>query len=381
MKKNIKIIFVILGLLAVLEVFLALSHKHFQKSLHNTGDTNEAFLKQVADINIKDHYRVLILSSGGGEKTLGYNLTQAANNIGWDSVQLMFAQDLHEQIERFNPDFIVSLGDNPYDYPSDYRIYSFIDLPTKRLLSYNHFTFNTEFIKRIKPSIEHSSGFLCGFPGMSVLNKFFTRETGRKFYGIPFYTYVPKSQYQHIEPRKIAHIGYNIDSLRGSDRYKDFFKLLSKDGIIAVYGIKKSWTYLSESWGGFVPNEKVREVLSGNGIVLVLHSSVHLNDNLVSSRIMEAVAASAMVISDRNPAVIEAFGDNVLYIDHTKSAQEIYQQIRTHYDWIQTHPKEVAQMTKANHEVFLRRFTAENGMRDVAKLHEYILTQEKARLP
>jgi hypothetical protein len=153
--------------------------------------------------------------------------------------------------------------------------------------------------------------------------------------------------------------------------------MLSNNQLIKVYGPKDAWNYIIESWKGFIQPQEIKKVIQDNGIVLVLHSNDHISDQLMSNRIMEAVSAGAMVISDRNPAIIENFGDNVLYIDHTASTEEIYKQIKSHYEWIKSHPKEVQAMTKRNHEIFLEKFTAEAGMINVAKMHEYILVNEK----
>lgn len=387
MRIGLKITLIVFTALAALEVFAFCSLFLHQRSLAELVNTegdfpSEVWLQPLENIKIKDHYKIIVVSSsGGGEKTFGYNLVQGARNLGWES--LLFESEVGhgEEIERFNPDFMIMLGGQERSkYAQKYKQYSFIDRPYSAMVFYNPYTFKIKLRKIFQRSVDQSSGFLCGFPGIEVFKNVVVEETGREFYGIPFYTYVPKSEYRVLQPKKIAHIGYNIDALRSSDRYKEFFKMLSRDGVLSVYGPEKTWSYIARSWGGFVPNEQMRDIVRESGIVLVLHATMHFSYALLSNRILEAVSANAVVISDRNPAVIEAFGDNVLYIDHTKSSEEIYQQIRAHYDWIQAHPQEVARMTKANHEVFLQKYTAEQGMRNVAKLHEYILSKEKERV-
>ena len=340
----------------------------------------EEWLERYKDVSIKSKYKVVFLHSNGvGDKATSIALSKAAENLGWQSLIFDYPSDHEQEIIEFNPDFIIIMhmqGHYKKPYIKTFsKQYILLDWP---LYKYSFIDFHN-FAPTIKEGylkwFKHADGFLCSFKEISLLKKLI--NTDKSFEAIYFTPYMPKTTYNLIDPKQIVVFGKNWDPLRNSNRYQEFFKMLSNNQLIKVYGPKDAWNYIIESWKGFIQPQEIKKVIQDNGIVLVLHSNDHISDQLMSNRIMEAVSAGAMVISDRNPAIIENFGDNVLYIDHTASTEEIYKQIKSHYEWIKSHPKEVQAMTKRNHEIFLEKFTAEAGMINIAKMHEYILVNEK----
>jgi hypothetical protein len=345
--------------------------------------SNFSWLEPYENTEIKPNYKILILTSHGiGESTLGFNLGQAAKNLGWSVLTLDYTKGHEIEIEEFKPDFAIVLGIHlqwSKIEPTAYKKYMLLDTFTNIInyIKYEYFSSSFKIQPKYKKLFLNSDGFLCTTKEIELF-KNAAKHNNKAFHAIPFFTYAPKTSYKYNEPNKIITIGNNWDPLRNGKRYRQLFQMLSKDNMIAVYGPERAWDYIKESWGGFIPHEDIIKSIQKNGIALVLHSEHHFNNNLLTNRIMEAISASAIVISDRNPAVIENFGDNILYIDHTASAEEIYSQIKKHYEWIKSHPKEVSAMTKRNHEIFLEKFTAENGLINVAKMHEYILQKEKS---
>jgi len=230
---------------------------------------------------------------------------------------------------------------------------------------------------QFKSFLNEVDGFLCSFKEISTLKDNITLN--HPYEAIPFSAYLLTDEYFYISPKKIITIGNNWDPLRKSEKYKDFFRLLDRDNIISVYGPERSWNFIQKSWKGYLEpgSYEISQAVKDHGISLILHSQMHINNGLITTRVLEAASCGSVIISDRNPAVIKHFGNNILYFDHTASADEIYKQIRAHYDWILSHPEEAKKMTEANHEVFLKKFTAEKGIIDVAKMHEYILAKER----
>ena len=101
----------------------------------------------------------------------------------------------------------------------------------------------------------------------------------------------------------------------------------------------------------------------------MLHSESHHKYKIPSGRIFEAVAASAVVITDRNPFVMEHFGDSLLYIDQTLSGDEMFNQIDAHVMWIQNHPEEALEMAKRAHQIFEEKFLLEQQLLQFDEFH------------
>jgi hypothetical protein len=365
---------------------LYLSQWQINKIIAQTNEkTAEEILEPYKNIPIKAKYNIVMRSrQGAGELTLMYNFAKAAQKLGWQASIIDEALDDEQQIAQIDPDFIIIFGTNETPITkikrnTKYKKYIFFDGAhgLDNHIQYNYFTQKLEIKKHYENLFGNADGILCLVKNIELIKNAMSKIND-DFQAIPFYTYSTKTDYKPMEAKRIVTIGSNWDQLRNSERYRQFFQMLSKDNLVEVYGPKKSWEYIKDSWKGFVKPKDITQVIQENGIVLILHSDFHINHQQLTIRIIEAVSAGAMVISDRNPAVIQNFGDNVLYIDHTASSEEIYKQIKSHCEWIKSHPKEVQAMTKRNHEIFLEKFTAEAGMINVAKMHEYMLMNKKS---
>ena len=95
------------------------------------------------------------------------------------------------------------------------------------------------------------------------------------------------------------------------------------------------------------------------GIGLCLHTPYHINAKIPGSRIFEIISSGAIAISDENPFVEKYFGNNVLYFDQNKSAEEIFKKIDRHVKWVQTHSKEAEQKARSAHSILQKEFTTE----------------------
>jgi spore maturation protein CgeB len=97
-----------------------------------------------------------------------------------------------------------------------------------------------------------------------------------------------------------------------------------------------------------------------------------------SARIFEAAAASSVIISDELPFTQKHFGDSVLYVDTTQSAEEMFRTIDGHVKWILSHPQEAQELARRSHQIFCEKFALEDFLaRDVLDLYESV-TQGRA---
>ena len=55
----------------------------------------------------------------------------------------------------------------------------------------------------------------------------------------------------------------------------------------------------------------------------------------------------------------------------------MYKQVKAHIDWIKENPEKARLMAAKAHQIFLDKFTLDKDLIRIAKMHEYILRQEK----
>lgn len=200
-------------------------------------------------------------------------------------------------------------------------------------------------------------------------------------YGYPSVAFV---DYKPLKFNKIFYPSANWDTLRTSDKYKKFLKRLSDDGIIQFFGPKnhwhkEGWNFIKNTYGGFISdrNNEYHRKMQSLGISLILSSQDHLDGKTPSGRIFESAAASTLIISDELSFVKEEFGDSVLYVDTNQEEKEIYNQIKRHFDWIQTHPKEASEMARRAHKIFADKFAAEKEILEYFSLYDEVMKNKR----
>ena len=117
------------------------------------------------------------------------------------------------------------------------------------------------------------------------------------------------------------------------------------------------------------------EAVRNSGIVLVVHSKEHYNSNFPTGRIFEAVASSAIVVSDDMKFVKDHFGDNILYYDPSASPEEIFLQIDNHMKWIKANPEKAREMARNANKILQEKFALENILLNIEKMHNRIKAQ------
>ncbi|AVP87353.1 hypothetical protein phytr_4020 [Candidatus Phycorickettsia trachydisci] len=340
--------------------------------------------EQYKDVKIKDKYKVVYIPTVGGEHSAAKYFQHAAEKIGWEvKIYPMTIQGKEDEIISFNPDFIIGTFLNTTDR-------GFLDT----LLQYKKYYWISMPIKsRIKKSLDtvlktdarlwyivYSGAGMLSCPEEEIgLYKIMWNKLNKPFYGIKFLPLPPSNDYEPAEPKRVFWGGVSGDGFRFSQRYKSFITLLSQKVPIKVYGPRYTYHFLeSKLYGGYIPPglENI-EAIRKNGIYLVSHQKAHFDGNVPSMKPFEAAAANVITISDMHPFVMKHFGDSMLYFDHNASPEEMYRQVEKHVSWILENPDRAKEMANRAHQIFLEKFTVDQDLIRIAKMHEYILTQEK----
>jgi hypothetical protein len=163
------------------------------------------------------------------------------------------------------------------------------------------------------------------------------------------------------------------------EKFKCLYFLLNEGGFTKFYGINNHIAITKENYLGKLPFDGISVVkaLQRHGISLVFHSDIHNREEIPSSRIFEASAASTVIICDNNAFVKKHFGANVFYVDTALSAEEIYLQIKNHVDAIHREPEKALEMAKRAHQIFVDEFLMEAQLQNIMAMHEKISEYEK----
>jgi len=124
------------------------------------------------------------------------------------------------------------------------------------------------------------------------------------------------------EASKVFYCGVNWERGVGkSGRAQGLLDVLQERGIADFYGPRKlegidPWAGFS-SYRGEIPFDGVSmfETMRQYGAVLAVSSPAHLKSRTASGRVFEGLVSGTPVISDRNPHVVEQFGDLVYYFE------------------------------------------------------------------
>lgn len=178
------------------------------------------------------------------------------------------------------------------------------------------------------------------------------------------YPYHQNHEYSKLNYNDVFFCGFIRGNFPREKKQKFLLKRLDDNKLLSIYGSQKDWGYLEKSFKGtldFGPDE-ILKMIQKSGIVLIIHNDHHLKSAIPTSRIFEAAAASALVISDRNPFIEENFGKNVLYLDDLRDTRKTLSQLFKHIDWIKKNPLRAEELARNCHEIFEKNFTLEKQM-------------------
>lgn len=231
--------------------------------------------------------------------------------------------------------------------------------------------------RRLVPFYEKYDGYLLTVNDRETIEKGLKLKN-KAFNHVPFYPSVYEVPYREVELNNLMTM-IPVWSNRLTDaKFKTLYHLLSQTGNVKFYGVHKNEDIISSGYMGSIPfdGSSVIGVLQRHGIVLILHSDIHNAEGIPTSRIFEAAAASAVIISDENPFVRKHFGDSVFYIDTSLSAENIFSQIQEHLQTISDHPQHVLEMAKRAHEIFMENFEMSDQLLKIESMHREVLSQK-----
>lgn len=193
-----------------------------------------------------------------------------------------------------------------------------------------------------------------------------------------------------MEPRldspMMFYCGMNWEKVvHNSNRHEGLFKLLDKTGKVKFFGpdYVKEWGGL-RPWKGYkcyqysIPFDgfSIIEEINKCGVCLVLSSDAHRRAAAATTRLYEACAAGAVIISDENEFVTHNFRDAALFIQYNKdNPQDTYQQIMEKYKWIIEHPKDALEMARRAQKIFLEKLTLNIQLEQIIANHPKRLAQ------
>ena len=280
-----------------------------------------------------------------GEREVGWRIKIAAESLGWEAFLDEERGEYLNDIEGL--DWVICL------LPQER--YNNRTCPKYQTI-FHPFGFLDETGQLVK-KYEECDGYLLTVKKPYSFETAF-RSINKELFFIPFYPTVQKIEYKKSVLKNLMTM-IPVWSERVTDtKYKTLYNLLSQSGFTRFYGIFKNKDMISKGFMGKIPFDgiSVVKVLQRHGIVLIIHSDIHNQENIPSSRIFEATAASAVVISDQNAFVKKHFGDSVFYIDTSLSAEEIYQQIEGYMNQIRLNPEKALEMAANAHQIYEDNF-------------------------
>ena len=344
---------------------------------HAMSIDDEVWFNEYSQAKIKDKYTIVVLMpiQGHGARMLAKRIDVAAKTLEWSSHLIEESENNIETIKQIKPDFIITTTSN-YNLGPDvlpYNVYAYLTQST-RIYFGGIFSLKPKFKENKYPNLDKISGFMCSFKALSFL-KDFKEKSGERFYGFRSFPCTQETKFEPLKFNSIVYFGSHYDKLRSSNRFKIFFKKLDEAGILNVYGPKEVWEYVPNAWRGQLDGDgwEIINRTKDYGISLLVHAKRFNKEGLPSGRIFEAVAASSIIICDKNDFVEKNFGDSVLYINQEKSANAMTEEVLKHVEWIKSHPKESVEKAKRAHEILIKNFTLENELVKIAKMHETII--------
>jgi glycosyltransferase involved in cell wall biosynthesis len=305
-------------------------------------------------------FRVVLVNKRNfiGEAQTALRLSKILSKLGWE--WCICDQYNFRQVSKINPDLILSL--RPEIVPWDGCIN----------LLFIHMIYGFENKTFIKAMSDYD-GFIQVVPQINELESYFA-QNHRKLYKVLSFLSVEKTAFCQSPKVRLFYCGANWDNKRKL-YYDKLYKLLDSTDYFDVYGPNRTWKEKKiKAYRGSIPPsaDGIQKAMQKNGIALVLHSDHHLNNNITTSRIFEAAAASCVIICDKHKFIMENFGDSVFYIDVDQSTEKIFKQIDAHVKWIRANPQKAMEMARKSHEIFVKNFTLEKEVEKIKNLYDIL---------
>lgn len=263
-------------------------------------------------------------------------------------------------------DFVIHLH---FSTPKAYDIFSFVVL-WNPLQFYHDFGYR----RMSRHLLTHDDFLSCGSPEADdQILRMIAKDPTRLG---PHFTMYHSLSEPLLEPtlgdKKLFYIGINWEKLgEVVPRHQKVLAELDMSSKLRIYGPRelrgvRVWEGY-ESYQGSIPFDGtsiVREI-NRAGIALVFSSDAHLGAALMSNRLFEAVAGGAVVICDHHPFALQNFGDTLLYVNTTETAEDIADQILRHIRWVEDNPEQAISLARRAQGIFRERYRLDLSLREL----------------
>ena len=312
-----------------------------------------------------------------GEGVLYERMIVTANKLGYDYSAFQFPESLSRfwltshfyKVSTsivnylFKPQFNLALTHHVSILPSGYNI-TYLNMPLDSL-----FKVNGNFISQLQ-HLEQYDAYVDLYSLLHTNNELLEKvisQTGVNKPIIALYFAKDEEEYQPLSFDKALVTGTLWGCNRGSLRIAQSLKKLADNGFLVGIGIEDYLGFLGKAYLGKMESfgnilESLQNQQQKYGIALITHNQEHMLDGIPTSRIAEAVASGALVISDQNKFLIKYFGESVLYYDAFAEPDQIYNTIKSHIQWAKNNPTEAHLKTQKAYKIFMDNFTIENQL-------------------
>lgn len=317
---------------------------------------------------LQGNVRVGLMTSSNyvGDREVAWRIKIAGERLGWS---VFLDQQEGTQLNYHELDWVICmLPDNKIS-----------NLPCPNYLMVFHPFLYLDKRRSFHAFYEKYDGYLLTINDRDTLRNGLKRKN-KEFHHIRFYPTVYSTAYQKLTPHDLV-VMIPVWGKRVKDpKFKTLYKLLSRSGFAKFYGVNLHPSIEPCNYMGTIPfnGTSVLNTLQKHGIVLILHSKIHNEEAIPSSRIFEAAAASTVIISDENAFIKKHFGDSIFYIDTSGSGESIFHQIQEHMHAIFQDPEKALQQAEKAHQIFIEKFTMESQLLNLHAMHKRLTKEKKA---
>ena len=293
-----------------------------------------------------------------GERAFALRIKSACENLDWKATILNSNSSL-ASFQKFN--WILTLTPNTFHFKKKSNYLVLFDPE-------NHYFRSKNYLKSI---FSNYYGYITTYTDHGSIRTF-RKKNRLRIYPNPWYPTAQYRPFAEVSPRFLFYFIGQWGNRCHDLKYKILQELLANQNYTQFFGNPVHGQLHKDAYKGSIPftSESVQEQIFDCGVCLVLHSDIHINHEIPSGRIFEAAAAGAVIISDMNPFVKKYFGDSVLYVDHTKSGNEMFAEIDAHMRWILDHEEEAKQLAIRSYEIFTNQFLLEQQLLEFDSWHQ-----------
>ena len=306
------------------------------------------------------------------EKETILRISNAAKELGIKTIQVnsqgYYIDDSKKRISQDHTDFVIALH---FCTPKQYDVFSYMALwnPVE-------FYFDWGYTQHSKNLLSHDDFLSCSsnaadnqISRMIQNNQYRLSPEFKLYHSIATPVIAPRI---HDHP-KIFYCGINWEGInkKTNSRHFNIIEHLAKIDLAYIYGPKKRWKGIKgyQKEIPFDGKSLVHEIASC-GIVLAFSSKAHRASSLMSSRLFEGAAAGAVIICDQNEFAYKFFGNSLLYIDTTKSDNDVAEQIIQTYTWIIKNKSKALEKAKEAQNIFKKHFCLKKALSNIYTKHK-----------